>query len=161
MTLISTTTLSGSSVTISSIPGTYKNLQLVIKDLYSANNDEVMRMRINGDTDNVYASTRVSSKSTAVNLDVGATTFTIADGAAGYKNSDNNAIAVLNFYDYASVLDHVVNGVYTYLDFNNVQSVTTISTAYYPSTSAAITSLVLLMSSGNFGGGTALLYGVN
>ena len=32
MTLLSTTTLSGASVTISSIPQTYKNLQLVIQN---------------------------------------------------------------------------------------------------------------------------------
>ena len=161
MTLISTTTLSGSSVTISSIPGTYKDLQLVIRDFYPSTNDAFMRMRINGDTGNNYTTVLARSTNSANNLNAAQTTFTINDGVTAVKNSDSNSTMVANFYDYASTLDHVVEGVFTYLDINDVTPVCTFGLTYFPSTSAAITSIVLLMNTGNFGGGTALLYGVN
>jgi len=51
MTLINTggTTLSGASITISSIPATYNNLQLVIRDFLPSLDAEPVRIRLNGD----------------------------------------------------------------------------------------------------------------
>ena len=54
MTLISTTTLTGSSVTLSSIPGTYKNLQLIVREPKPASDGASFYMRINGDTNTRY-----------------------------------------------------------------------------------------------------------
>ena len=45
MTLISTTTLTGASVTLSSIPQTYKNLQLVIRNFKPATDGQQIQMR--------------------------------------------------------------------------------------------------------------------
>ena len=49
MTLISTTTLTGASVTLSSIPATYNNLFLVIKNFLPANDGASLYMRFNAD----------------------------------------------------------------------------------------------------------------
>lgn len=53
MTLISSTSLSGVSTTLSSIPGTYKNLKLVIKN-YSVSSGTRTRFRLNEDTGSSY-----------------------------------------------------------------------------------------------------------
>ena len=50
MTLISTTTLTGASVTLSSIPQTYNNLRIVIRNFKPATDAEGLRMEFNGDS---------------------------------------------------------------------------------------------------------------
>ena len=57
MTLINTcgTTLTGASVTIGSIPGTYKNLQLVIRNFLPATDDKGIGIRYNSDSATRYA----------------------------------------------------------------------------------------------------------
>ena len=50
MTLISTTSLTGASVTLSSIPSTYNNLQLVIRGYKDNDNGNGAWVRINGDS---------------------------------------------------------------------------------------------------------------
>jgi hypothetical protein len=136
MTLISTTTLTGASVSLTSIPGTYKNLQLVLRDFYPSSSSTSIRMKLNNDTNN--------------NLDY----FTVRSTSTG------DAHAILNFYDYAEALKQIGDGVYVYNTPSGYAFVYC-TFIYKPSTSAAITSIQLAPGSGNFGGGTALLYGVS
>lgn len=56
MTLINTggTSLSGSSTSITSIPGTYKNLYVVVENAVNSVNNEYMYLQINSDTGSNY-----------------------------------------------------------------------------------------------------------
>jgi hypothetical protein len=160
MTLISTTTLTGASVSLTSIPQIYNDLKLVIRDFYPATNDATIGMTFNADTGSNYTFVRTRSTSTAVSENVGASNFPFNDRITQQTNTDTNARAVVNIYDYATALDHVSDGIFVYFTTGSVTPVVTFGLTYFPSTSAAITSIELAPNSGNFGGGTALLYGV-
>lgn len=54
MTLISTTALTGASVTISAIPQTYKALAIYITGFYPATNNAKFRLRLNGSSSSIY-----------------------------------------------------------------------------------------------------------
>ena len=160
MTLISTTTLTGASVSLTSIPQTYTDLRLVIRDFYPATNDATIVMTFNADTSGNYTYVRTRSTSTSVSENAGASNFPFNDRSTQQTNTDTNARAVVNIYDYATALDQVSDGIFVYFTTGSVTAVVTFGLTYFPSTSAAITSIELAPNSGNFGGGTALLYGV-
>jgi hypothetical protein len=160
MTLLSTTTLTGASVTLSSISGSYKNLQLVIENFKPATDTTALRLRINGDSGaNRYFQTNTSTS------DNGGGTLAFDDTSMGISATNDNSVAnglsVLNFYDYTNATTWKI------LDFRGVTVDTTTTTSFkmyngngvYNQT-AAITSLVLFPTTGNFTSGTALLYGV-
>ena len=155
MTLLSSTTLTGASVTLSSIPQTYVNLLLYIKDPKPATDGAEGRITING-TATGYAmqiTPTAGSSSTAF----GGTFFRIFDGA---DNTTANGFGYALFPDYtnASWKTAQVYG------FNN-NSVTPTNFTYlwyqgFSNITAAVTSLVISTSTGNWTSGTALLYGV-
>jgi hypothetical protein len=160
MTLLSTTTLTGASVTLSSISGSYTDLQLVIRNFKPATDSANIRCQINGDaTANRYFSTNTSTS------DNGNTALTFnADYMLIHPTNDNsvaNGLAVVNFYDYTNTATWKI------VDFKGISTDPTTTTSFrmlngnaaYNQTSA-ITSLVLFPNSGNFTSGTALLYGV-
>ena len=160
MTLLSTTTLSGSSVTLSSIPQTYNDLRLVIRDFFPATDNQTLQMTFNGDTSGNYTFVRTRSTSTAVSENVSGSNFPFNDRITQQDGTDSNARAIVNIYDYATALDHLADGIFVYLDNGGATPVTTFGLTYFPSTSAAITSITINVNSGNLGGGSVLLYGV-
>jgi hypothetical protein len=156
MTLISTTTLSGSSTVLSSIPTTYKNLQLVLRNVDCTDIGRALYLRFNNDsTANRHAE------------------LTTAGGTSNFPN---------NFWNIGADLSATsVTGLWT-IDFPDYANTTTWKMARLmqlnPDTdtptnwrarnliglynqTAAITSIGISPSSGNFDGGTALLYGVS
>jgi hypothetical protein len=150
MTLISTTSLSGSaSVVLSSIPGTYNNLQLIIVNA-SVGSGGNWRLNVAPSSGSIYAvgiSTSVQAQTGIAH--VGETTI--------YASSSTKAGYVLNIYDYASANRK-------YFQATGVQS-TSDNAAFIESgwidAAAALTSLTITPSSAvNFDAGTALLYGV-
>ena len=156
MTLISTTTLTGASVTISSIPQTYNNLQLVIRDALVATDDAALQIRFNGVSTGVYRS-QYGAFTTQGGV-VGATEISLG---IGMDNTITNNLAIFNVYDYANA---VTNKIGNYLVLN---------TYYTPSTNfsvsqdcwvykeqTAISSILIKADSGNLTSGSALLYGV-
>jgi hypothetical protein len=159
MTLISTTSLSGASVTISSIPATYKDLRLVIRDLLPATDNAILDMRLNGDTGaGRYKRRKITD------LD-GSTTFD-QDKFANVTNDVDNAVTsnlyIINFFDYANTdtwklgnhncisVDKTTNTNVVFDSGNLIYNQTT-----------AISSMTLFMRTGNITSGTALLYGVS
>jgi hypothetical protein len=161
MTLISTTTLSGASTTLSSIPGTYKHLLLLVIQATNATADGYFTIDPNAGG-NLAQSGRVE----ATNADaiVGDTDtggkIKFNYGAVLKKDGAENAAAVW-IYNYASTtLSKPYNGSLQYQSGSDtgIRSVTVMGRII---TTSAITSLVLANSGGNFNGGTALLYGVS
>jgi hypothetical protein len=159
MTLISTTSLSGASVTISSIPATYKDLRLVIRDLLPATDNAILDMRLNGDSGaGRYKRRKITD------LD-GSTTFD-QDKFANVTNDVDNAVTsnlyIINFFDYANTdtwklgnhncisVDKTTNTNVVFDSGNLIYNQTT-----------AISSMTLFMRTGNITSGTALLYGVS
>jgi hypothetical protein len=157
MTLISTTTLTGASVTLSSIPGTYKNLQLVIRNLKPSTDGQNINWRINSDSG-------ANRHVTKFAISASNQSFDNTSCSIGYGNDNTSAEGsiIVDFFDYASTstwkfmrsfeLDNN-SGTPTNFDFALGQH-------GYNQTSA-ISSLLLFPAGGNFTSGTALLYGVS
>lgn len=158
-TLINTggTTLTGASVTLNSIPGTYQELILYIADYYPSTTDKRLLMQFNGDTTsaNYYSLiTRVTSGG-AASWDTNAQPYLTGEGL---QNSDQDSeiyMRIPNYY--SSVANKTAQGNGTF----NISAGTKHynSTNFFWLSSAAITSITLLSATGNLGGGTVYLYG--
>ena len=157
MTLINSggTTLTGASVSISSIPATYKNLQLVIRLFLPATDNAALCLRFNNDTTGVYYDTDTMAVYAA---DATQTSITIG------INNDNSVVqglTIANICDYANTSTYKLA---ESLSLANNASITTQfnlrqANGFWKSTSA-INRIDLFPSSGNFTSGTAFLYGV-
>jgi len=159
MTLISTTSLSGASVTISSIPSTYKNLQLVVRNLLPGDAGAYFHFRMNGDT-----GTRYTAYEWAAGSDLDGTfgsTF-VSTVMSQMSNSVAPNIMVANFWDYTNTATwksgttqgaNALNGT----PANMVRN----TRHFYYNQTAAISSITLFPSTGTITSGTALLYGVS
>ena len=159
MTLISTTSLSGASVTISSIPSTYKNLQLVVQNLLPSDAGAYFHFRMNGDT-----GTRYTAYEWAAGSDLDGTfgsTF-VSSVMSQMSNSVAPNIMVANFWDYTNTATwksgttqgaNALNGT----PANMVRN----TRHFYYNQTAAISSITLFPSTGTITSGTALLYGVS
>lgn len=156
MTLIETLALSGSSVTSSTIAGTYTDLQIIIRDSYS-NNGSAYSMRLNGDTGSNYFHYYIRNDSGTIS---GATPTTGSDIAlngatatsGGYKNVYYAEIRIPRYAssNYKSIFNTNYMGAYPgfYLRY-----------ALWDNT-AAITSVTIKCDGGNFAAGNAYIYGV-
>jgi len=100
MTLISTTTLTGSSVNITSIPATYKDLVLVVRN-YRPSTADGLKCRINGDsTANRHNYDAVNNASMAgVAKAFTTTSFTIQDSN---NTSAGTGLSYTEFFDYTN-----------------------------------------------------------
>jgi hypothetical protein len=155
MTLLATTTLTGGSVTLSSIPQTYKNLQVVVNN-FLPSTTATLEMRINGDSNaNRYGQPAV---------------FFVSDNT--YTDSSMQMIRYPGSTHTTSIC---VIDIPNYTDATTLKMVNRMSVCQNPSTAAnynsiqgqylynqtsAITSLVFFPGSGTFTSGTVLLYGV-
>jgi hypothetical protein len=156
MTLISTTTLTGASVTLSSIPTTYKHLYMTVHDAYSAAASN-FQFQMNGDTGANYSwgYVAVNGSTFAGNSTVGGTNIraTLLSNAGG-SFATELIIEIPNYTDTTGVQLLQTNG---YWATNR----STINAAgVYHNRSAAITSLTIFTNS-TFSSGTVRLYGVN
>jgi hypothetical protein len=158
MTLISTTTLTGATVTLSSIPQTYKDLRLVLTDfLHTGAGNNGLQIRVNA-TSSIYA-----SGTTTATLQNTPMTDTYADITRGeVKPTDINNFALLQFYDYANTTTN------KYADSKTVTSSDPAGVNYSLSelrvgirSASAISSIEFSWQAGNCNGGTVQLYGVN
>ena len=156
MTLISTTTLTGASITLSSIPQTYNNLQLIVRSFRPATDGAELRIRVNGDS--------AASRHEPAGVDVGdALTFNNTQWflGRGQDNGSDNSLIALTVFDYTNAATWKIadskainNNSGTPTSFNFANRLLVYNQI------AAISSFTIYPSSGNFTSGTALLYGV-
>ena len=151
MTLLSTTSLSGSTVSLSSISGSYNNLQLLIIAA-TATGGYQYSVRPNATTGNfrgVRCNTTTLAQTNNATLAAMVSNATAADTANAY---------CFNIYDYANSTK--VKNVDMFGDYLDVSTdgVPTFARGIFNLT-AAITSIDIVCTS-TFNGGTALLYGV-
>jgi hypothetical protein len=153
MTLLSTTTLSGASTTIGSIPSGYVNLFLVVRN-YLPSTQRDLTMRFNGDAGVDYLS--VDSTLSGATLTFNAQNIRLnEDQWTTGTNLINTTI-----FDYANTTTpktcHTIG--FTTKNSTPNYALTDIRGAW--NDTSAITSITLLLASGTFSSGTALLYGV-
>jgi hypothetical protein len=157
MTLISTTTLTGADVTLSSIPQTYIDLYILVRDCDPATDQTGFRMQFNSDA------TASRHERTLSNTASGSITFS-QDQLTMTGDMDNSVVKNLII---GEIPDYTNATTMKMCIFNSivVSGVTTTNgqafrgVGYYNQT-GAITSLKFSMSGGNFDGGTIYLYGV-
>ena len=158
MTLLSTTTLSGSSTAISSISQSYKSLYVVFKNVY-ASTDTELRLRLNGDTGSNHFSLAARS-------DTNTYTGTANESSFNYisylGDSDSyyyaKAFGVFQIDRYTETETHGFFS--TGFGGQSGTAKTTRTGCQYNSTTA-ISSLTFLPATGTFSGGTVYVYGVN
>ncbi len=157
MTLISTTTLSGASITLSSIAATYTNLQLIIRNFKPATDATGLYLRMNSDSNaNRHAETISGDVYTGNPFNV-----TYINATNAQDNSSAEGLIVINIFDYANTTTW--KAVESSSLTNNATTATNLnyrrSFGAYNQTSA-ISSIDIFPASGNFTSGTVLLYGV-
>ena len=159
MTLISTTTLTGASVSLSAIPGTFKNLQLVVRNFLPATDNAMFTIRVNGDS-NANRHKAITNNAAAGSFSYDSTVWNTAQ--IGADNAVTQSLIVFDIFDYTNTTTwKTATG---YIIVNSAVTTTDLRFEYghyaYNQT-GAITSLDLLSSSGNFTSGTVLLYGIS
>jgi hypothetical protein len=157
MTLISTTTLSGASVALTSIPADYINLQLIVRGFRPASDGEKLELRFNNDsTANRYANpTNDDVFAGTANFNV--TSISIANGT---DNATSESLIVTDIHDYKNTTTWKSIKAHGLTVAPNGTSYNYRGLGGFYNQTGAITEINLLPSSGNFTSGTALLYGV-
>jgi len=158
MTLIQTLTLSGASVTSSSIAGTYKHLFVVVKNATASTNTDFY-VRMNSDSGANYfrnvvttsGTTTISGSVTSAQTELKLNDIGTATGAGQrvrgnfwivrYTDTDETYVTAQFFGYEGSQKATVINGVYD--------------------NSAAITTLTFAVGSGTMSNGNAYIYGVS
>lgn len=156
MTLISTTTLSGTSTVISSIPSGYVNLFMIVKSPTQASNGNVF-YRINGLSTNIYTvalDSVPSADKTFANAQM--------DGVGNPATTPQTGIFTLEIPDYSNattVKTVKISGCYIPQGGSGIKL---INSVYAANVTAAVTSFTFgtLSTPTGFNGGTVLLYGV-
>ena len=156
MTLISTTSLTGGSVVLSSIPQTYNDLYLVIRNFAPATDNARLYLRFNGVTSAAYNGTGSYNATNGVGS--GDNFIALSDGA---DNSATQSLGQMRITDYTNATTFkTILGYYLTMNATTSTNINNQFTAGYHFNTAAITSITLYASTGNLSAGTALLYGV-
>ena len=162
MTLISTTSLSGSTVSLTSIAGTYTDLILLLQNVYCSGTNE-LGIRFNNDTtasNYMYSTLRFYNPSAGTQYitEYGTQSF-ITAGVSGTSSTVNqNLQTYLRFPRYATTATKSAFASSASQSGSN-QNLYNIQGSYYGS--SAISQIDIITTSGTFSGGTAYLYGVN
>jgi hypothetical protein len=156
MTLISTTSLTGATTTISSIPQTYKSLYLLIYGVSNATGNGDFRCRFNGSTSFDY---HLNGAGTGAVMNVaGENNLQLNGNQTDPVNSSTNNVYALFVQNYTSTTNW--KAYQGHALFENSGGKTVVYGGGF-SDNTAISSIVLSNSGGNLSTGTALLYGVN
>jgi len=157
MTLISTTTLTGASVTLSSIPSTYNNLVLIFQNPITAVDGDPIYMRINADTGTRYRSTQF--------LDINQSNVTF--NVARWTVSPNTDSATSQGLIYFEIPNYTNTATWKIAQSYGVTNNATTSTngnlfgfQHMFNQTGAISSLTIFGDTGNLTSGSVLLYGV-
>lgn len=152
MTLIGSTTLSGSSVTIGSIPATYKDLRIVVRDFQPSTNGRALRLQLNGVTGSNYNNVSDNTSSRAF-----AETYFTADLD---HNSTGDGLTVFDIPDYANTSTWKSIDMFEIVKNASTPANAGIAKRYGAFNQTGAISSVTLLSSVTLNGGTALVYGV-
>lgn len=151
MTELASGSLSGSSVTLSSISQGYKNLELWIKNFYASSNANFL---INANASSGQST--VTNTYDASNQDAGNDDMYIS---SNFYNPNSSSFIQIKICDYTGSHAKKVEGSYVAIDTGGTFWYIGNRQGIYKATTA-ISSLVLKPSTGNFTSGSYVLYGV-
>lgn len=161
LTLISTTSLTGSTINLTSIPTTYKHLQLIVTQVYAAGYADFF-LRLNNDSS-------ASAYDQAVIRSIGGTVSAYQQNAQtrirlGALNNASTALnlfsVVLNLPRYTDTTPNAIVNWNGRIEADGAGSSSGYGAGYYANRSAAITQINLICDGSTFSAGTAYLYGV-
>lgn len=156
MTLLSSGSLTGSSVSIDSISGSYQNLQLIIRNFRPSTDGAALNGRINNDTSSIYGNRTAVAES-----DNSFSNTSWNNLSYNQDSGSSTSLMRLTFIDYANTTTLKVAELYSVTNNEttpaNINYTTGIAIAR---TTNAISSIQLFPSSGNFTSGNYYLYGV-
>lgn len=158
LTLLTSGTLSGSSVSLTSISQSYKNLQLLIIGAYTSASDTI-KLTINGNTtDYFYQGVKSIQGTVSQFSDAAGTGFSFGVGST--NTADNRRInSIINIYDYTSasvkLMECASQLVATTTNFSSYRA-TCVQT-----TTSAITNVQIVIENYTWSGGSYKLFGVN
>jgi hypothetical protein len=152
MTQLASGTLSGTSVSLTSISQSYNDLKLVVTGLNATN--AMISIRTNTETGSTYKyiltrESGVLASSTASRILCGAS-------ADANNNKSSNVMTFFNYAQSTSVIPISIYGVALGSQANNVSGV-----GFWAGTLAAITSIQIEAQGDTMSGGSYVLYGVN
>jgi len=160
MTLIATTNLSGTSVTVSSIPATYKHLMVVFQKVYYNSNDYPIQFRFNSDTSSNYSSTGLRAYSGSVSsISNKAVNFEALVKTQNAADDNNNMFATFNIYNYTATTGKGFDFSAYFVDSGGTRGYVAYHGNYY--STSAISSITAIAGGQSFSGGTMLTYGVS
>jgi hypothetical protein len=162
MTLLSTTSLSGTSTQVSSISGSYKELVIYVRDWY-ASSDFNFTFTVNNDTTSGnYQILGFGSRNGNNTAYYGENASRISIDSYGTSKSGNNDyFAEIRIPDYANAVTRkTIHTTAAYLDTTASLKTIANSTTHYTSTTT-ITSLEFRCTVGTWSSGSVLIYGVN
>jgi hypothetical protein len=151
---IATTTLgsAAASYTFSSIPSTYTDLVIVVQGAQSGGSGDFIGLQYNGDTGTNYSNTYMLGNGSAASSGR-ASTYTNARFGAFYSDQDT---AIVNIQNYSNITTYK-----TALGRSNSAGNNTIAMVNLWRSTAAITSVKVLIEANNFASGsTFTLYGI-
>lgn len=163
MTQLATGTLSGSTVTLSSISSSYKDLYLVLENWQGSAGDQPY-VYLNTDAAANYDTvTMAVFNNSSVGRADSATSWISRIGMAGYSHptGSNGNFFTMQIFDYANTISYKyanTGGACLITSGSNYQG-TWFGAGAWRNTSA-VNQIVLKTASGSFGGGTYYLYGV-
>jgi hypothetical protein len=145
------------SVTFSSIPGTYRDLMLVCQ--YSTSSATYVKIQFNGDAGANYYFVTAYGNGTTTGGSGNSSQTNIYDNLGGNDNSTSLSLLQMHVLDY-STTDKTKTALVRMSNATSGSPVAEMSAQRWASTSA-ITSVVLTSNAGNFAiGSTFALYGV-
>jgi hypothetical protein len=161
MTSIASGSLSGNSLSLSSISAGYKNLVLVMRDWYWSGVSGVF-LRFNGDTASNYQASGYTITTNTTSL-YGGTSTRIEPIAGDAVASDNNNAMMITIYDYANTSSKKLWSAQTSYYANGNVNFSSYLTGGWLATPAAVNALTVAVANGSYSysGGTYILYGVN
>jgi hypothetical protein len=158
MTVISSGSLTGSSISVTSISG-YNDLVVVLRDAYNQSGGGSIQINVNGDTGAYYNKNMLRSGS-GHTYTTGANGWGMDDAAFAPAAASNANSYVLTLYDVANTTSQkMVLGSFVFTRSDSARSLVLFNGIFTNGT-AAITSIGIKPESGNFGGGTYIVYGV-
>ena len=159
MTLISTINLA-SVTSFTSIPNTYKSLQIIIRKFQPAVNNRRLYMQLNADTTTAYAYFAAGAAQYLAS-GFGFDSFPLNDGASNGSASDNN-ITIVDLPDYAFASGwQFYQSQAMYAEGGSAILENSFQYGAYNKSSAAISRIDFFSNSSAINQGTALLYGVS
>jgi len=160
MTLINTggTTLTGSSVTIGSIPGTYKNLQIVMRNYKPSADGYNLGVRLNN---NSTASTYRDFNPTQWNGFEGGFNTTSWDFGGAQDNGNDDGFSLMEIFDYTNTTTWKFARSFSAANHEtNTSNIRYYEIRHFFKSFTAITEINFFAYSGTFTSGTVYVYGV-